>query len=317
MSVSNPPRRSGAAIGLAVVALLAIAGIIAFVLLSSQQPTATEPSPTPSGTAIPTPDPTLDEALLTARYTVLIVGKDHNATRDANGEPVNTDTLILASVNADQSEVTLISLPRDTVDLPLADGGTWPQKINGLYREAGIDDLVGAMGALFETDIDGYVAIDMDDLAMLVDAAGGVDVDPAEALDDPKVSLSLPAGPQTLDGPTALAYVRTRVDTDYGRAARQQEVILELVRRLTDPDAQLDVAAILETLDGMETDLPLDKLPTLVELARRAAAAQVTRQVLEPPQFITFEGDSGDGRGYVLIPDIEAIRAFAAEHLGD
>lgn len=317
MSVATPPRRSGAAIGLAVVALLAVVAVIAFVLLSNRQPSASESSPTPSGTPIPSPEPTLDQALLNARYTVLIVGKDHNSTRDANGEPVNTDTLMLASVNADGSEVTLISLPRDTVDVPLAGGGTWPRKINGLYREEGIDALVGAMEALFETDIDGYVALDMDDLSALVDAVGGVDVDPPDPLEDPKVSISLPAGPQTLDGPTALAYVRTRVDTDYGRAARQQEVVLELVRRLTDPDAQLDIGGILETLDGMETDLPLDKLPTLVELARRAEDAQRTLEVLEPPDFITFEGDAGDGRGYVLVPDIEAIRAFASAHLGD
>ena len=317
MSASTAPRRSGAAIGLAVVALLAIAGIIAFVLLSNRAPTASEPSPSPIGTPIPTPEPTLDEALLSARYTMLIVGKDHNAGRDANGDPVNTDTIMLASVNADQSEVTLISVPRDTVDLPLADGGTWQTKINALYQAQGVEALVGAMGALFETEIDGYVAIDMDDLEVLVDAVGGVDVEPATALVDPKVDLDLAAGPQTLDGATALAYVRTRVDTDYGRAARQQEVVLELVRRLTDPEADLDVRAILDTLDGMQTDLPLDKLPTLIELAHRADGASRTMQVLQPPDFITFEGDAGDGRGYILSPDIDAIRAFAAAHLGD
>ena len=317
MSASPAPRRSGAAIGLAVVALLAIAGIIAFVLLSNQKPVASEPSPSASGTPLPTAEPTLDEALLSERYTVLIVGKDQNAGREANGDPANTDTIMLASVNADQSEVTLISVPRDTVDLPLADGGTWQTKINALFQAQGEDALVGAMEALFETEIDGYVAIDMDDLAMLVDAVGGVDVDPATALVDPKVHLDLAAGPQTLDGETALAYVRTRVDTDYGRAARQQEVVLELVRRLTDPSAELDIRAIIDTLDGMQTDLPLDKLPTLVELARRAEGASQTKQVLQPPDFITFEGDNGDGRGYILLPDIEAIRAFAAEHLAD
>ncbi len=317
MSVSNPPRRPGAAIGLAVVAVLAIAGIITFVLLGNQKPAATEPSPSASETAVPTAEPTLDEALLSARYTVLIIGTDLNAGREANGDPVHTDTIMLASVNADQSQVTLISVPRDTVDLPLADGETWRTKINALYQSQGVDSLVGAMAALFETEIDGYVAIDMDDLAALVDAVGGVDVEPATALVDPKVHLDLAAGPQTLDGATALAYVRTRVDTDYGRAGRQQEVVLEVVRRLIDPATDLDVRAILDTLEGMQTDLPLDKLPTLVELAHRAEGASRTLQVLQPPEFITFEGDAGDGRGYILVPDIEAIRAFAAEHLGD
>ena len=317
MSVNAPRRRSGAAPGLIVVLLLAVAALVAYLLLANRSPTAGDPSPSASGTPIPTEEPTLDEALLSERLTVLVIGKDHNESRDASGEPVNTDTLMLASISADGSEITLISLPRDTVDLPLPDGGTWNQKVNSLYREEGIEAVVGSMEALFETEIDAHVAIDMDDLAALVEGVGGVDVDPDAALVDPIVDLDLAAGPQTLDGPTALAYVRTRVDTDYGRAARQQEVVLDVMRRLVDPDTALDVRAILDGLDGMETDLPLDKLPTLLEIGRRAQSAAVTRQVLEPPEFISFEGDAGDGRGYVLIPDIEAIRAFVAAHLGD
>ncbi len=210
-----------------------------------------------------------------------------------------------------------MSLPRDTVDLPLADGSTWDRKINALYREEGVDALRGAMEELYRVPIDAYVAIDMDDLAALVDAVGGVDVDPEAPLADPKVSLDIPAGPQHLDGPTALSYVRTRVDTDYGRAGRQQEVILEIVDRLTNPDAAVDIGGILVGLDGLDTDLPLDQLPALVELARRAGDAHRTLQVLRPPDFISFEGDRGDGRGYVLEPDIDAIRAFAADHLAD
>ena len=57
-------------------------------------------------------------------------------------------------------------------------------------------------------------------------------------------------------------------------------------------------------------------MPTLIELAKRAQDATVTDQVFNPEDgFIVNEGDFGDGRGYILIPDIEAMRAFAAEHL--
>ncbi len=308
-------RGSGAVIGLVVAVLLVAAAIAVWLLLSRADGPATQPSPTASGTPTPTVEPTLDQALLTDRVTVLLIGKDANTTRTANGEPVNTDTLILASVSADQSTVTLISLPRDTVDIPLPGGETWPQKVNALYRERGVEALVGAAAELFGTEIDGYVAIDMEDLPALVDAVGGVDVDPPDPLVDPGLALDIPAGSQTLDGATALDYVRTRVDTDYGRAARQQEVVLELAGALVAAETDLDLPALLDGLDGLETDLPLDKLPTLVEIARRADGAQVTRQVLQPPEFISFEGDAGDGRGYVLIPDVAAIRAFVAEHL--
>ena len=319
MSYRTPaPRRGpGAAIGLVVLLLAAVAALVAFLLLSPPGQLASSPSPTPSGTPTPTAEPTLDQALLDARLTVLLIGKDANASREAAGEPVNTDSLMLASVSADQSEVTLISLPRDTVDIPLPSGETFSGKVNSIYREQGVEALVDALRTLFATEIDGYVAIDMDDLPALVDAVGGVEVRPAEPIVDPIVNLSLDAGPQTLDGRTALAYVRSRVDTDYGRAARQQELVLELIHALTDTDADLDLAALLDGLEGLETDLPLDKLPTLVEIARRAGGAQETLQVLAPTEFISFEGDAGDGRGYVLIPDVAAIRAFVAEQIGD
>ena len=308
-------RGSGAVIGLVVAVLLMAAAIAVWLLLSRPDEPATQPSPMASGTPTPTVEPTLDQALLTDRLTVLLIGKDANTTRTSNGEPVNTDTLILASVSEDQSTVTLISLPRDTVDVPLPGGDTWPQKVNALYRERGVDALVGAAAELFGTEIDGYVAIDMEDLPALVDAVGGVNVDPPDPLVDPGLALDIRAGSQTLDGATALDYVRTRVDTDYGRAARQQEVVIELAGALAAAGTDLDLPALLDGLDGLETDLPLDKLPTLVEIARRADGAQVTRQVLQPPEFISFEGDAGDGRGYVLIPDVAAIRAFVAEHL--
>jgi LCP family protein required for cell wall assembly len=213
--------------------------------------------------------------------------------------------------------VTLISLPRDTVDIPMSDGSTWSSKVNGIYAALGVDALVDGVSTLFGVPIDGYVQIDMDDLVALVEAVDGVEVNPAEPLDDRIVNLHLSAGPQTVDGPTALAYVRTRVDTDYGRAARQQEVLLELVGRLLSPQTDVDISALLDGLASFETDLPLDDLPTLLEIGRRAQSATVTRQVLQPDEFITFEGDAGDGRGYILIPDIDAIRAFAARTIGD
>ena len=52
------------------------------------------------------------------------------------------------------------------------------------------------------------------------------------------------------------------------------------------------------------------------ELARRAGQAQMNEIVIQPP-LITFEGDRGDGRGYVLEPDVDAIRARVQELIGN
>ncbi len=305
-------------VGIGVVALIAILVWVG----SSGQPTPSStasPSVRPSASieASPSPSATLNAALLSRRLTVLVIGTDVNAARTSRNEPLNTDSLMLASVNADQSKVSMISVPRDTTDVPLADGSTWQRKINAIERERDVDTLVGAIGSLTGAQIDGYMQVDMDDLSRLVDAGGGVDVQVEEPLQDPKVGIDLPAGPHHLDEAQALSYVRTRVDTDFGRARRQQEVLLALVSSLVSPQADVDVASLLSGLGSLETDLPLDDLSTLLEIGRRAQSADVTREVLAPPRFISFAGDRGDGRGYVLIPDLTAIRSYVAAQLAD
>lgn len=297
------------------IAVLVVAAIIGFLLFSGapEEPAA---SASASASAEPTASATLNAELMDRRWTVLYVGLDLNERREAEGQTGNTDALMLVSLSADQSELTLVSLPRDTVDVPLADGSTYPRKINGLHAEQGMEALVGAMEALYEIEIDGHLLLDMDDVAALVDAVDGVEVSLDEPLRDPIVDLNLEPGTHTLEASQALGYVRTRVDKDYGRMGRQQEVIVELVRRLVDPETEVDLAELIEGLDSLETDLPLDQLPTLVELARRAADADVNGLVIDPP-LITFEGDRGDGRGYILEPDVEAIRAEVQELIGE
>lgn len=294
-------------------ALAVIVAVLLFVLLNQRAPLAILPSPSP------TPEPTLNAELLSNRLTVMLIGLDSNDSRRAKHKGLNSDTLMVASINADQSELTLVSLPRDTVDVPMPDGTTWTSKVNAIYAEAGGPDaVVGSMSELLQIDIDGYVQIDMGDLVKIVDAVGGVRVNPKAPLADAHLHLDIPAGRQTLDGRTAEGYVRTRVDNDFQRAARQQEVLLQIVRRLISPDRNVDIQAVLDSLFSFETDLQLDQMPTLMELARRAQSADVTTQVLDPDHgFVTFAGDRGDGRGYILEPDVDAMRQFAAKYLTD
>jgi len=301
------------------IAIVVIA-VVAFLLLSSPDVPIAGESPEPSASASAAPSasasPELAQELLDRRWTVLYVGTDLNEARERDDHAPNTDALMVVSVSDDQSEVTLISLPRDTIDVPLPDGETYGRKINALYTDQGIDALVGAMEELYQLPIDGYVVLDMDDFTDLVAAVDGVDVDPQAPLVDPIVDLDLEPGPQEIGAGTARSYVRSRVDQDYGRMARQQEVIVSLVERLTDPDRELDVRDLLDSFDSLETDLPLEELPTLLEIARRATEADVRELVISPP-LITFEGDRNDGRGYVLEPDVDAIRDEVRDLIGE
>jgi LCP family protein required for cell wall assembly len=322
--------------GIVGVAVLLLAVVIGFLLITNQPvsqavpsptltPTASpsptpsptpspSPSPTPSPTPVPTPtpspSPSFSAEVLNRQWTVLFVGVDSDFMREGTGLGHNTDALMLASLSSDQSTLTLVSLPRDTVNVPLASGGSYGGKINGLYATHGLEALRGAMATMYGVGIDAHVVMDMDDVAAIVQAVGGVNVHNPYPLSDPLFTgLQLPAGAHVLDPATALLYVRTRVDQDYGRMRRQQEVIMDLVGQLTGPGGDgVDVGALIGALDSLNTDLPINELPTLLELGRRAFGAKVNYLVIQPP-LITFQGDLGDGRGYVLVADFAAIRA--------
>jgi LCP family protein required for cell wall assembly len=294
--------------------LLPLAIALVLAACSGPEETSVPASPSPEPTASPTPE--LNAELLDRRWTVLYLGTDMNTTREEDGLTPSTDAIMVISVAEDQSEVAMISLPRDTVDVPLPDGSAYASKINALYDDQGVEAVAGAMEELYQIPIDGYVVLDMEDFTQLVEAVDGVDVDPEAPLVDPIVQLDLEAGPQELDAATTLSYVRTRVDEDYGRMARQQEVVASLIERLTDPERDVDLQEVLDGLDSLETDLPLEDLPTLLEVASRATDAEIGELVISPP-LIVFEGDRGDGRGYILEPDVEAIRAEVSALIGD
>ncbi len=282
-------------------------------LSPSPEPTAT-PSPTPL--ASPTPNP-LDEAMLARRFTVLVVGADSNSTRRARGEEVNTDALMVVSVSADKSRITMLSLPRDTVDIPMADGSIYRGKINEIAQRFDLDTLRGAMATLIGVPIDRYIQVDMDDFASLVDEVGGVDVEVKTRLSDAMVDLFLEPGPAHLDGSQALSFSRTRVDSDYGRAGRQQQVIVALARKWLDLELG-DLVGAFSLLGSLETDIGPEEVATVLEIGRRSASADVSGIVLEPPRFSLFVGfEPNSTRGWVMIPNVPEIRAYAASVLSD
>ncbi|MEX0709936.1 MAG: LCP family protein [Chloroflexota bacterium] len=304
--------------------------VLAGCATASPAPTPTlvptvEPTPTlvptvePTATVRPTPIPIpVDEAMLARRFTVLLAGADSSLNRRSDGvDDWNTDALMVISVSPDQSQIAILSLPRDTVDVPMADGSIYRGKVNGLAQRLGMEALRGAMASLLGVTIDRYIRVDMDDFTRMVDAVGGIDVEVETRLIDPKVDLHLEPGPAHLDGATALSFARTRVDSDYGRAARHQQVMLALVRKWLDPGLWALIGSV-RLLNSLQTDIQLNELTTLVEMGRRTASAEVSRIVLGPPRFSLFVGIEPNGfRGSVMIPDVPEIRAYAASVLSD
>jgi LCP family protein required for cell wall assembly len=173
---------------------------------------------------------------------------------------LNTDTIILLHVPADPGQAAeAISIPRDSF-VPIA-GGRGTHKINSAYerglkdaedtlsaqgvsgaeldqrgREAGRSTLVATVEALTGVHVDHFAEINFAGFDELTQALGGVPVCLNAPAHDSYSGVDLPAGPQTVTGPAALAFVRQRhglQDGDLDRIARQQAFAAGLAQRLS------------------------------------------------------------------------------------
>ena len=153
-------------------------------------------------------------------------------TGDVEGR--RTDTILLMHVPDGGGDTVSMSIPRDSlVEIP----GRGDNKINAAYAFGGPELLVQTVESSTGIRVDDYVEIGFAGFADLVDAVGGVEVCPPEPMVDPMANLNIPAGCQTLDGPTALGYVRSRATPlgDLDRVQRQREVIGKIADKAVSP----------------------------------------------------------------------------------
>ncbi len=173
------------------------------------------------------------EGLTTEQQNQLNTG----SVKDAEGK--RTDSIILVHVPAGDGKPALISLPRDSY-LPIPGHGR--NKINAAYSLGGPKLLVETIEQVTDVRIDGYVEIGFGGFASVVDSLGGVDICVAKAMNDPMAGINLKAGCQTLNGPNALGYVRSRhtdPTQDFARVQRQREFLGAIMHKALSPSTAL------------------------------------------------------------------------------
>lgn len=95
--------------------------------------------------------------------------------------------------------------------------------------------MVETVEELTNTKIDHYTQIGMSGVENLVNSVGGVNLCLDYDVNDPKSELVWKAGCHDVDGRTALAFARMRYSDplgDFGRAARQRQVISKLMSKI-------------------------------------------------------------------------------------
>lgn len=151
------------------------------------------------------------------------------------GNP-RTDTIMI--LHTGSGPATLVSIPRDTLaDIP----GQGRQKVNAAFAIGGPELLTETIEQTSGVHIDHYVEIGFAGFVDIVDAVGGVEICPKEAIEDPLAKLDIAKGCQEADGATALGYARTRhtafgdSNDDFARVRRQREVIAAIGDEVVSP----------------------------------------------------------------------------------
>lgn len=204
-------------------------------------------------------------------FYMLLLGTDGSAERDNDiemGGSYRSDSMMLARIDAPNKKATLVSISRDiVVDL----GQYGEQKINAAYGLGGPALSVKAVSKLAGVDISHYAQVDFDAFSALVDALGGVEVDVPVEVDDWEAGGYVPAGPQTLDGASALILCRSRntyitsAHPDEMRAANQRLVISAIAKKLLDSDILTIANSVQALAHYVTTDLALNDIIGLAQ----------------------------------------------------
>ncbi len=316
---TRPPRKTARAVGLVVLAVVALVGGFTFAKLKSI-------SGDGSGSVISVVESMINprgEFPGKERINIVLIGKDYNRLESKdpklNGMPftkgARADSIVVLSLDLNAGKVSALSVPRDTAIR--REDGQGIGKINGTYARGGAEQLQDTLGELLGVRPDYYVALKPDGVKNLVDKLGGVDV---EAIDDMKyddnwgqLHIDLKKGPLRIDGTQAVGFTRFREvkpgtphskeEGDGRRMARQQMVIKAMVAEAKKPGNWLQVDDIIKFgLKQIETNLDQEQVFALGALFRNIQPEQM--------QTASLIG-RGTSRGtYFFVPDEEKKEAL-------
>ena len=283
------------------------------------------PSPAADTSGSTTPTPSFDNGPLPASgqpFTLLLLGSDNDSK--FGGDHLLTQSMILCRIDPAAQKVTMLSIPRDLY-VPLLNGNS-TNKIDQAYSYGGAQGAIETVQNNFNVHVDYYAWIGLNGLVKLIDDVGGIDVVASNPVVDDYYPADLTSsnpydyhrvftwpGPQHMSGLQAMEYVRSRhgdLRGDFGRSARQQQVLLALraKAKLLSPADIPDLSSALAS--NFVTSVPLTQATSLLPIAGSIPLANVTQVVLGPP----YTSSQTIGGQDVLIPDWTQINPEVAQY---
>ena len=155
----------------------------------------------------------------TGEYTnIALFGLDSRNNELDGG--VQSDCIMIASINNKTSDVKLVSVYRDT--LLQQQNGRY-DKANSAYNTGGPEEAISLLNRNFDLDIKNYVSVNFNALVKVIDALGGIDIkmtkeeahwcnlygaETARVIGEHWSDIEEKAGTQHLDGIHGVAYAR-------------------------------------------------------------------------------------------------------------
>ncbi|MBQ5969998.1 MAG: LCP family protein, partial [Clostridia bacterium] len=208
----------------------------------------------------------IDEDALTTNKSVtniLFIGSDER-DYDAGITGGRSDTMILCSIDNRHHKVKLTSFLRDAyVTIPSKGSGN---RLNAAFSFGGPQLLVDTIEYNFKIKIDGYVLVDFEGFAKMIDLMGGLDVEDVTAaeakyLKETVKILYAKEGTNHFSGKAALWYCRIRkLDDDFHRTERQRKVIGALAKQAKSMGPVKLLKIVKETLPNFTTSLKQGKV---------------------------------------------------------
>lgn len=190
----------------------------------------------------------------------------------------NADTIMIASVNTQDSTIKLTSILRDTyIDIE----GYNPNKLNAFFSLGGAQTLMNVIEDKYRIKIDGYAYINFTAFEKIVDYLGGIAIELGEEeaeylnttnyISDPKNRTVTP-GWNELNGNQALGYCRIRLvktiggaNDDYGRTLRQRRVVRAIFNKYKSKGL-LDLLRITNNILGyVKTNISQEQIERTLE----------------------------------------------------
>ena len=320
MSNRRWPRIVAATASGAILALTAVgAGVTAVLGQLEGNITALDVSEQTGSSVESTDSVVIDEVTgETAPFNVLLMGTDSRSGKGNKGygstskfgTAERSDTTILLHINADRSQATAVSIPRDTlIDLPkckvdgkTVGGGTG--KFNEAMTIGGPGCTLKAVEQMTGMPLDNFMVIDFGGFKRITEALGGVEICLSEPVNDPLSGLKLDAGKHVVSGEEALAFVRARKTlgdgSDTSRIRRQQAFLSSMAREVLSSGTLLNPAALLGVLNAATQSLTADPQLANIDNLRELA---VSMKDLRPAD-ITFTTlpwyPAGDGANVLM-----------------